>query len=188
MIPLIPFMIIAAVTALDQISKHIILATMQIGESFNFINYILNITFTTNTGASFGILKNHRWVFMSLSTVALILMTAAIVYLMHKKSKDNMFIAVALAFMLGGGFGNMIDRVAKGYVVDFLEFAFVDFAIFNLADTFICIGSVLFCICIFAGKYSIFDTTDTTDTTDVTDKTDTPDTTIETDNITDMEN
>ena len=186
MATLIPFIIAAAVIALDQVSKHIILANMQIGESFNLIKYILNITFTTNTGASFGILKDHRWIFMSLSTVALILMTSAILYFMQKKFKGgNMFIASALALMLGGGFGNMIDRVARGYVVDFLEFAFVNFAIFNIADTFICIGSALFCICIFAGKYALFDAADTDNDNDDTDDTDAAD---KPENINNMEN
>ena len=153
---MIPFIVVSVVIALDQISKYIVY-TAQPFESFNFIPYILNITYTTNTGASFGILKNHRWVFMSLSTVALVLMAASIIYLMRKKIKNkNMIISVALALMLGGGFGNMIDRVLRGYVVDFLEFDFVNFAIFNIADTFICIGSVLLCICVFMGKYSLF--------------------------------
>ena len=170
---MIPFLIIIAVIVIDQATKYIILTTMQLGESFNFIKYIINITFTTNTGASFGILKNHRWIFMILSTVALVLMTATILYLGQKKLKgNNTLIIVALALMLGGGFGNMIDRVARGYVVDFLEFAFVNFAIFNAADSFICIGSVLFSICIFAGKYSLFDKPDKTDKTDKSNKSD----------------
>ena len=154
---MIPFLIVIAVIVIDQVSKYIILTTMQLGESFNLIKYVLNITFTTNTGASFGILKNHRWVFMILSTVALVLMAASIVYLMQKKLKGNTVIITALSLMLGGGSGNMIDRVIRGEVVDFFEFAFVNFAIFNAADSFICIGSVLFCICVFSGKYSLFD-------------------------------
>ena len=152
---MVPLLIVVAVIVLDQISKHIVLATMHIGESFNLIKYLINITFTTNTGASFGILKNHRWVFMTLSIVALVVMIGSIIYLMRKKRRENLLISIALAFMLGGGFGNMIDRVARGYVVDFLEFAFVNFAIFNAADTFVCIGSVLFCICVFGGKYHL---------------------------------
>jgi len=156
-------LIIAAVVVLDQISKYIVLTNMQVGDSFNLIKYILNITYTTNPGASFGMLKDHRWVFMVLSVIALILMAAAIVYLGQKKLKGNTFIRIALAVMLGGGLANMIDRIIRKEVVDFLEFAFVRFAIFNVADSFICIGSVLFCICIFTGKYSLFEKSDKTE-------------------------
>jgi signal peptidase II len=134
---------------------------MKLSDSFNLVPHILNITYITNTGASFGILKDHRWIFMILSTVALILMAAAVVY--FARQKNHKILTIAIALMLGGGFGNMIDRFFRGEVVDFFEFAFVKFAIFNVADSFICIGSVLFCLCIFSGKYSLFGTTKSKD-------------------------
>jgi len=139
---------------------------MKLYDSFNVIKYILDIHYIENEGASLGMLKNHRWVFMSLSTVALILMGCAIVYFAKKSlRKYNRWLNVALGMMFGGGIGNMIDRftnesvVKTGtkVVVDFLEFAFVDFATFNVADSFISIGSVLFCVCLFAGKYRLAD-------------------------------
>ena len=165
---IIPFIIAAFVIAADQISKYIVKTNMHLGESFNLIKYILNIRYIENKGASFGILENHRWIFMILSTAALVLMGAAIIYLGRKTVRQqNRLITVALALMFGGGVGNMIDRFAnssispenigKGIkvVVDFFEFDFVNFAVFNVADSFISIGSVLFCICIFMGKYKI---------------------------------
>jgi len=154
---MLPFIITVAVVILDQLSKYLISTNMQVGESFNFTKYILNITYITNPGASFGILKDHRWVFMILSTVALVLMAAAIAYFAMKKT--HKLFQVAIALMFGGGLANMIDRFFRGEVIDFLEFAFVKFAIFNVADSFICIGSVLFCICVFSGRYSLFGTT-----------------------------
>jgi len=154
---MLPFIIAALVIILDQLSKYLISTNMQTSDSFNLVPHILNITYITNPGASFGILKGHRWIFMILSSVALVLMAAAIVY--FSKKKNHKLLAIAIALMLGGGFGNMIDRFFRGEVVDFFEFAFVKFAIFNVADSFICIGSVLFCICIFSGKYSLFGNT-----------------------------
>ena len=165
---IIPFIVIIFVIAADQLSKYIIKTNMHLGQSFNFIPNILNIRYIENEGASFGILKDHRWIFMSLSSVALIFMLAAIIYLSRNKilRKKNLFINSAFGCMLGGGVGNMIDRIfnvsaSRAYaeknvkvVVDFLEFDFMDFAVFNLADTFICIGAVLLCICMFAGKYA----------------------------------
>ncbi|MCL1792776.1 MAG: signal peptidase II [Oscillospiraceae bacterium] len=157
------FLIAAAVVALDQISKHIVKANMRLGESFNFMK-IFDIHYIENRGASFGILKDQRWVFMILSSVALVFMAAAMVYLSDRKlRKENRHINIALALMLGGGIGNMIDRFANGSVaepgtkavVDFIEFAFVDFATFNVADSFICIGSALFGIFMLMGKYKL---------------------------------
>ena len=173
----IPFIIAAVVIAADQISKYIVKTNMSLHEYLdpNPIKHILEIHYIENEGASFGILKDHRWVFMVLSSVALVLMGAAIVYLSRKKiRKNNLFINTALAFMYGGGVGNMIDRFSNvsidprhadqgvKVVVDFLEFAFVNFATFNIADSFICIGSVLFCICMFAGKYKLKEAEETT--------------------------
>ena len=161
---IIPFIIAALVVILDQISKYIVKTNMDLYESFNLVKYILNINYIENEGASWGILKDQRWVFMSLSTVALVLMCAAIVYLNRKNiRKKNLLINTALALMFGGGVGNMIDRfsnesVVKAgakVVVDFLEFAFFDFPVFNVADSFVCIGSALFCICMFFGKYKL---------------------------------
>ena len=166
---IITFIISAAVIIIDQVSKYYIKNNMDVGESFNFIENILNIYYIENPGASFGMFANHRWIFMFFSTVALVLMLGAIFYF-NKKSlkKYNKLFSVALAMIFGGGAGNMIDRIFNygmeggryegiNVVVDFLEFDFVDFAVFNLADTFITMGSALFCICVFSGKYKLND-------------------------------
>jgi len=138
---------------------------MELYDCFPVIKNILNIRYIENEGASFGMLKDHRWVFMVLSSVALVFMGAVIVYLNRKTVRGgNIYLSCALSLMFGGGVGNMIDRFFNEsvrsdrnikVVVDFLEFDFVDFAVFNVADSFICIGSVVFCICIFAGKYRL---------------------------------
>ena len=161
---IIAFIIAAFVVIIDQISKHIVKTNMQPYESFNFIPNVLNIRYIENEGASFGILKDHRWVFMSLSLIALSFMFVIIIYLGRKAlAKHNLWVNTSLALMFGGGMGNMIDRLFNEsmyrsglkVVVDFLEFDFVDFAIFNFADTFITIGSVFLCVCGFTGKYKL---------------------------------
>ena len=114
---------------------------------------------------------------MSLSSVAIVLMAAAIVYLGRKSiRKNNLFINCTLGLMLGGGIGNMIDRFlnitaqpgkygeSAKVVVDFIQFDFFkQFPIFNLADSFISIGSVLFCIFLFMGKYKLNDVVEESD-------------------------
>lgn len=85
-------------------------------------------------------LKDNRWVFMIASSVAVILMIALLVFY---RKKINIFVSVSLALVIGGGIGNMIDRVAYGYVVDFINFELIDFAVFNAADSFVCVGVFL---------------------------------------------
>ena len=84
-------------------------------------------------------LSEHRWLFMISSSVAIV---GILVYIYIKKPK-NLLLRTSLSMIIGGGIGNMIDRLFLGYVVDFIEFAFVDFAVFNIADSFVTIGTGL---------------------------------------------
>lgn len=173
---IIPFIMSAFVIISDQISKYIVKTNLTpYHEPFPLVKHIIDIHYIENKGASFGWLEDHRWIFMSMSSVALILMGAAIFYLGQKKFKNkNRLVNIALALMFGGGVGNMIDRFTNEsvvnagtkVVVDFLEFAFIDFATFNVADSFICIGSALFCICMFTGKYKLTDSAENSDDTE----------------------
>jgi signal peptidase II len=92
-----------------------------------------------NRGAAFGLMKDSRWLFMTVSTIA-ILIFVAYLYLGH--AENNLY-AVSLAMVISGGIGNMIDRMALGYVVDFIDFRLINFAVFNGADSFVCIGAGL---------------------------------------------
>ena len=147
------FIIIIAVAA-DQISKYIVSANMEIGDSFSFIKYIFNITYLTNTGAAFGMLKDHRWIFMIASAIAIAIMAAVLIYFIRRK--EFFLLQIALALMISGGIGNMIDRVYRGYVVDFLEFDFVNFAIFNVADSCVTIGCAVCIIFIIIKRKELF--------------------------------
>ncbi len=136
---------IAAIIA-DQLSKYYVVNTIDLHAEKPFINGIVSLYHTRNTGAAFSMLSNHRWVFMLFSAVSM----ALIVFLLIKEYKRHMLMNVSLAMVLGGGIGNMIDRVWLGYVVDFFKLEFVDFAIFNVADSFITVGAVLL------GVYIVF--------------------------------
>ena len=103
---IIAFIAAAAVIAADQFSKYIVKTNMTLGESFNLIPHILNIRYIENQGASFGMLKDHRWVFMVFSSVALVIMCAMIVYLGRKSTAEkNLFMNISIAFMLAAGRG-----------------------------------------------------------------------------------
>ena len=100
------------------------------------IENVLHFTYITNKGAAFGSLEDHRWVFMVISTVAIL---ALIVYMAIARPKSR-FEIVSLAFIAGGGIGNMIDRIFRGFVVDFIDVTCINFYVFNVADSFVCIG------------------------------------------------
>ena len=117
-------------------TKWLAVARLKGQASFPLWEGVLHFTYVENTGAAFGSFKDHRWVFMVVSSVAII---ALIAYFFWAKPKDMPTI-VALAFITGGGIGNMIDRVLLGYVVDFIDFTLIDFAVFNVADSFVCVG------------------------------------------------
>jgi signal peptidase II len=76
---------------------------------------------------------------MSISSVAII---AIALYLYSGRNESKLYCG-ALTLIISGGIGNMIDRIALGYVVDFIDFALIDFAVFNIADSFVCIGAGL---------------------------------------------
>ncbi len=128
-----------AVVIADQVGKAIVSANMELYSEAGFIPGVISFYHTRNTGAAFSMLSDKQWVFMVLSAV----MIAAISWFLVKHGKRHALLTVALALILGGGIGNMIDRIRLGYVTDFLRFDFVDFAVFNIADSCITVGAVL---------------------------------------------
>lgn len=130
----------AFVVLIDQISKLLAKRFLEPTGDFPIINGILHLTYVENTGAAFGIFKDHRWVFMSISCAAV---AALIVYLIVSRNSIGMLGGVSLSMIIGGGIGNMIDRVLSGFVIDFINFELINFAVFNIADSAVCIGAVL---------------------------------------------
>lgn len=100
---------------------------------------VLHLTYVENRGAAFGMLSGRRWIFMTVSVIGIALFSA---YLIFQK-KLSVLTCVSLSLVISGGIGNMIDRIALGYVVDFIDFALIDFAVFNGADSFVCVGAAL---------------------------------------------
>ena len=97
----------------------------------------VHLTYHMNKGAAFGMMADSRWIFMVISTVAIIAMG----YYLYAGLSEKRIYTVSVAMIISGGIGNMIDRVAIGAVVDFIDFRIIDFAIFNGADSFVCVGA-----------------------------------------------
>ncbi len=129
--------VIAAAVGLDQLTKWLAVVYLQGEPSFPLWEDVLHFTFVKNEGAAFGMLSNHRWVFMIFSTVAIIGLS---IYLFGF-CKEKGWVKISLAMIIGGGIGNMIDRVLLGYVVDFIDFTLINFAVFNVADSFVTVGA-----------------------------------------------
>ncbi len=131
--------IIVCGIVLDQITKALASAYLTAVETCPIIKGVIHLTYAENTGMAFGMLKDKRWVFMTVSTVLIIAMG---LYLYLAKSEGRLY-DISIAMIVSGGIGNMIDRIGLGYVVDFIDFRLINFAIFNGADSFVCVGAGL---------------------------------------------
>lgn len=130
------FLISFLIFLLDRISK-ILVVNLNL-EYHQIIKNILSITPTINTGAAFSLLQNQQ-------TLLIILSCFAIIYLfkIFNKTLLNLSLQIGWGFVLGGALGNLFDRVFYGFVVDFIHFEFINFPIFNVADSFITIGTLI---------------------------------------------
>ncbi len=142
--------IILLTIGLDQLVKYLTdVYLMPLGTTVPLWEGVFHLTSTHNTGAAFGMLSSGTWLLIIVSSVA----SLAIIWLLIKHKKHmHALMRVSLSLILAGALGNLIDRVVLGYVRDMLEFAFVNFAIFNVADTAVSIGAALLAIDVLFGR------------------------------------
>lgn len=138
---IIAFASIILLTAVDQLLKAAVVAYLQPVGTITVIPGLLEWKYTENRGAAFGILADHRWVFMILT---ICVVAAAVFFLMLKRSHSKL-LTTALILLVAGGVGNLIDRIFLGYVIDYIFVTFFPF-IFNFADCCVCIGAALFIV------------------------------------------
>ena len=131
-----------AIAAMDQISKYFTVQLIPQGSIVPAIDGLFHLTHIHNTGAAFSILEGALWFFFIMTTVFFVLAFFAI----QRKWVHHPLGYIALTMVCGGALGNLIDRVMLGYVVDMIGLDFMEFAIFNVADSFICVGAALFLI------------------------------------------
>ena len=119
----------------DYFTKMLAVNVFKVNE-ITVIKDILYFTYVENRGAAFGMLQNHRWIFITVTTVVIALI---ILYVLIKKPKRKIELT-ALSLICGGGMGNMIDRIFLSYVVDFIDVRIINFPVFNVADCAVVIG------------------------------------------------
>ena len=142
---MLPIIIIIAVVAFDQWSKWAIKTSFNLYESKPVIQDLLHFTFVTNDGMAFGLsFPGGKQILL----VMTILLTGFIIGFLWKEKNGHPFIKYGLTLILSGAIGNLIDRILYGKVVDFLDVMIGDFHwyIFNIADSSVTIGMVLFII------------------------------------------
>jgi len=145
---LIWILIILGSVLVDQLSKWLVVRFLNPTEPFVIWEGVFRFTYVENDGAAFGMLADQRWIFMILSTVAIV----GLLFYLWKWPPDSRWACVAIAMIAGGGVGNMIDRVRLGYVIDFLDFCLFPEIwpwVFNVADACVCVGGgILFVWCV----------------------------------------
>ena len=138
-------LLIILLIVLDQISKVLISSSLALGESLNLLPF-LNFTLIHNTGIAFSFFDQggniSRWLLVTVISA----IVAYLLFLMYEKTPKNRLELMSLILIISGGLGNLVDRVFLGYVVDFVHVFYQDYSfyVFNLADTYITVGIILY--------------------------------------------
>ena len=135
------YLLAAAVILIDMAVKKSVMSGMQPWESIPVIQDVFHLTYVQNRGAAFSMWEG-QWII--LIALPIIVIAAALVLIYIKRNEWSRILLIAIAFICGGGIGNLIDRMSLGYVVDLFDFRV--FPVFNIADIFICVGCGLMVI------------------------------------------
>lgn len=139
--PFVAIIIGIIMVAVDQIIKYFVTVYLQPLGSVTVIDNFFNLTYVENNGVAFGMFSDMRWVFVALTSVLLFV----IIFIMFKKRPKGKMFYIAAGLIIGGGIGNLIDRIFYGYVIDYLSLSFFP-PVCNFADYCITIGTVLLII------------------------------------------
>lgn len=135
-----------AALALDQITKLLAIRYLMDKNGPELIPHVLSLKYLENRGMAFGLLSGRRWLLVVMCLLIL-LGVVVIIYKMQDHPSGYPIIVILFCLMAGGA-GNFIDRIFRGYVVDFIYFELIDFPIFNIADCFVVVNGILLVIMI----------------------------------------
>lgn len=139
----------AVLIFVDRLSKVMAAKYLADGTVMTVIPYFLGLRYLENTGMAFSMLSG-KTVFLAVITAAALIVMA---YFLFVKNYGERFERFCFILIFAGGVGNLIDRVFQGYVIDYFEFLFMDFAIFNVADVYVCVGVGLYAIYTFYTEF-----------------------------------
>lgn len=129
------------VVIIDQVIKYFVAMYLPQAGVVTVIPHLLDLNYVENRGVAFGMFENMRWIFVALTSVIIVILLYIIIF---KKIKSKMFL-ISSALIIGGGIGNLIDRVLYGYVIDYLQLSFFS-PVCNFADYAVTVGTVLLVI------------------------------------------
>lgn len=132
----------AVIVGLDQWTKYLTVEHIKPIGTLPIIPDVFHLTYVENRGAAFSILQGKR-IFFVLLTLAVV---AVILVLLYRKAKGEPLLRVSLVMIAGGAIGNLIDRLVLGYVVDMVDLRIINYAIFNVADCFVVVGTILLAV------------------------------------------
>lgn len=138
------FIIAALSIVVDQVIKIFVINNLQPIKSVTVIDNLLTFTYVENKGMAFGMLANQRWIFIALTSIVILALVIAVFKL---KSQSRLFY-ISAALLIGGGIGNLIDRILYGYVVDYIALSFFP-PVCNFADYCVTAGVIIFLVYLF---------------------------------------
>lgn len=135
--PLCVVLSVLGIVAADQLAKLAVLA-LELGETAPFLPPIVQLQRVHNYGAAWSSLSGARWLLIAATAVGM----GALIWLLAKIVRHPLGVW-SLTMVIGGGIGNLIDRVTRGYVVDMFDLMFMNYPVFNVADCFVVVGTIL---------------------------------------------
>ena len=137
---------VVVLVCIDQFTKYLVVGHLKDRPAYVLIRNIFQLEYLENRGAAFGILQNQRVFFY----ISVLLITAAVIWFYSKVPMERKYLPLRICAVLivGGAFGNCIDRIRLTYVVDFFYFKLIDFPIFNVADIYVTVAAFLLVILI----------------------------------------
>lgn len=137
---LVPYLILTSIlVVIDQVTKYLTVQNIALYESIKVIPDVFSLTYIQNTGAAFSILEGQMWFFYLVSVVVLLFLF----YYLYTEGQHQKILGVILSIVIAGTIGNFIDRVVHQYVIDMLRLEFINFPIFNIADSYLTVGVIL---------------------------------------------
>ena len=133
--------IAALIVFIDQLIKYFVALYLTQAGTVTAVPYILDLTYVENRGVAFGMFKDMRWIFVVFTAIIILVLLYIIIF---KGIKSKLFL-VSSALIIGGGIGNLIDRIFYGYVIDYLQLSFFS-PVCNFADYAITVGTILLVI------------------------------------------
>ena len=135
-------LVIILLIGIDQLIKNWALNVLRYKGAISVIENVFNLTYVENRGAAFGLFQNNQIIFIVVALIASIVG----LYALHSKKINSKICKTSIMLIIAGSLGNLIDRIRLDFVVDYFDFVFIWNYVFNLADCFIVVGTILLCL------------------------------------------